>query len=760
MRFKIDENGKLLKVEKIGKKDKVIVIPDGVTSIGQSAFSYCDNVKEVVLPKSLKRIERYAFSNCRSFEKINIPSSVEYIGSDAFLYCVSLKKIEIPEGITSIEDNTFYSCKALKEIKLPSTIKRIGTGAFNTCDSLQEINIPKDIETIESYAFCRCEKLKSIDIPTSIKKIGKMSFFYCTDLKNIELPKELEVIEESAFEECVSIQMLNIPSSVKRIEKKAFSSCTALRKVHLPDTVESISSAVFKGSYNIVDFTFGNHKFTNLRKSELFSIYNIQNLFSSKEKLNFEYLKSINNDDSTIDIISSSIYLSSLLSTEDIEQMKELTILIPFLAEKLFCIDKGESLSEALINNKKEFNKVLRNLLKTDTGRAYYSRLQYYDLFKLAYTLGAFSDNQIERQKACEFISNFLEKRYIDLDKIHGSMESLEVKEFNKEWAEFFMNKKNFEQLLELENEQTGYMARIYNSFKDIKEFGRSNRGDQHYRKVTVDMCVAYLSKINFDNVNPTNQDIVQAIKAYTKRQDSFDLADEIRQEYLRLKEEKQIDDHILGESLTEKDVFEQIEEERKKILISTQDTMNILNDLANKKFTYEFLSKYDPKNFVLGKYCSCCAHLEGAGFGIMKASILHPDCQNLVIKNRDGKIIAKSTLYVNRSQGYGVFNNIEVSHMFFDEESKMKIYDKYIEAIDKFVGEYNKKYPKSPIEVVTVGMGLNDLTDYIKKNNKKTSVLQGINFSEYGTNGRGYNGDWQNEQYVLWEKDKPTKKK
>ena len=58
------------------------------------------------------------------------------------------------------------------------------------------------------------------------------------------------------------------------------------------------------------------------------------------------------------------------------------------------------------------------------------------------------------------------------------------------------------------------------------------------------------------------------------------------------------------------------------------------LNEVANDKFTYEFLSKYDPRNFTLGKYCSCCAHLEGVGYGIMRASILHPDCQNLVIKN------------------------------------------------------------------------------------------------------------------------------
>ena len=270
-------------------------------------------------------------------------------------------------------------------------------------------------------------------------------------------------------------------------------------------------------------------------------------------------------------------------------------------------------------------------------------------------------------------------------------------------------------------------------------------------------MCKEYLSSARFNNVNSFNKDIAETISLYTKRQESFDYATEIREEYLSLKEDNKINDHLLKEELKEKDIFQQIDEEREKTLNNTKETLIILNELANKRFTYEFLSKYDPKNFVLGKYCSCCAHLEGAGHGIMKASILHPDCQNLVIKDYKGKIIAKSTLYINRSQGYGVFNNVEIDHRFIGDKNAMKmIHDKYIEAVSAFATEYNKKNPAKPLTQINVGMGLNDLTELLKKHEKKSStILKGINFSQFG----GYNGDWQNEQYIVWENNKNKKK-
>ena len=65
-----------------------VVIPDGVTSIGDRAFAYC-----------------------KSLESVTIPDSVTSIGYDAFRYCESLEAITIPDSVTSIEDDTFRYCE-------------------------------------------------------------------------------------------------------------------------------------------------------------------------------------------------------------------------------------------------------------------------------------------------------------------------------------------------------------------------------------------------------------------------------------------------------------------------------------------------------------------------------------------------------------------------------------------------------------------------------------------------------------------------
>ena len=418
---------------------------------------------------------------------------------------------------------------------------------------------------------------------------------------------------------------------------------------------------------------------------------------------------------------------------------------------KLVNRENYKEIKKSLENSKTFFEMVKKTYYYKEMNANFNNNsVIYTDLFTLAYTLGAFSDNQIERQKACEFLHNAIDKKELKLWSFHGSFESLQFKGHNKEWAEFFMNKKNFSELIKLEEDQDGYMARIYNSFDKIKEFGRSNRGSQRYRKVTIEMCNDYLAKSTFEGVDETNKDISQTISTYTRNQETFDSASSIRKEYNYLKNESKINDHILREELKEL---------KQEIVKEISQTLSNLNDISNNKFSYEFLSKYDPKNFVLGKYCSCCAHLEGAGFGIMRASILHPDCQNLVIKNEDGKIIAKSTLYVNRSKGYGLLNNFEVNNNIKNGNDLKLIYLKFKQAIEKFAERYNELNIENPLTQINVGMGLNDLSREITKNNKASyDILIGIYFSKYGNEFGTYDGDWQENQYIIWKKEENNK--
>ena len=463
------------------------------------------------------------------------------------------------------------------------------------------------------------------------------------------------------------------------------------------------------------------------------------------KKINYEaYLQELNCSKAEAIIISTMLSLDSLKN----KNFRNISLILGLLTKENITSSNYLEIANNL-NNNKEFNNLIKKIGTIDNTYV------LYDLFKLAYSLGAFNNTQIERQKACEFLANILDKNFLSIDSLHGSFNNMKFKGFNKEWSEFLMNKTNFLKSIEKEKEQSGFISRIYNDFEEIKEFNRSNMGSQRYRKVTCEVSEEYFSKIHFDGVNENTVDISEAIGKFTKDQELFEDAVKIREEFLKMKAEGKIKEHILEIELKE-DVFNQIEDERKFICNSAGECLNALNSIANKKFSYEFLSKNDPVNFVLGKYCSCCANIDGAGYGIMKASILHPDCQNLVIRDQDGVIIAKSTIYVNRTQGYAVFNNVEINDNIKDNESKELIYIKYKRAIEKFVSEYNKIYFDNPIRQINVGMNLNNLEDQIKKYDiKSNQILEGVNFSLFGRKNSNYVGDWQKSQYVIWQKGK-----
>ena len=92
-----------------------VSIPDGVTSIGDSAFCDCSSLSSIELPGSLSNIGRWAFARCRSLSSIKLPSGVPYIWDHTFFDCSSLSSIEIPESVTGIGEDAFARCN-LKDV--------------------------------------------------------------------------------------------------------------------------------------------------------------------------------------------------------------------------------------------------------------------------------------------------------------------------------------------------------------------------------------------------------------------------------------------------------------------------------------------------------------------------------------------------------------------------------------------------------------------------------------------------------------------
>ena len=272
-------------------------VPQGVTTIGVSAFKNCDSLTSIRLPNSVTTIGDDAFLGCDSLTSIRLPDSLTTIGAFVFSSCKSLKSIYLPDSLTMIGDEAFKNCESLTEITLSSSLQNIqvnpfvglrlhiinqsshffvednvlytadkkkliaclssknnftvpqgvttiGDSAFEDCKFLTEIHLPESLTTIGDEAFLGCESLTEIHLPESLTTILGSAFEGC-NLKSIHLPESLTTIGDGAFFGCESLIEIHLPESLTTIEDSAFGGCQSLKSIHLPDSLIKIGNRAF-----------------------------------------------------------------------------------------------------------------------------------------------------------------------------------------------------------------------------------------------------------------------------------------------------------------------------------------------------------------------------------------------------------------------------------------------------------------------------------------------------------------------------------
>ena len=182
---------------------KKLVVEDGITSIGNDAFSDCESLASAELAEGITSIGDGAFTGCYDLEKINIPNSVTSIGYDAFDSCWTLPSLELPSGLSKLESSA-VSFTAFKELTVPHGVKVVDSylAAYN--DNLTTVTLEEGVEEIWHRAFWGCEKLNNITIPRSVKKIEGEAFLECTSLKSVTISKNCNVASD-AFPSTVQI---------------------------------------------------------------------------------------------------------------------------------------------------------------------------------------------------------------------------------------------------------------------------------------------------------------------------------------------------------------------------------------------------------------------------------------------------------------------------------------------------------------------------------------------------------------------------
>jgi len=197
-----------------------ITIPDCVTSIGSSAFSGCTGLTSVYYTGDVAGwcgIEfgsvnanplYYAhnlYINDEFVIDLVIPDGVTSIGGSAFYGCTGLTSVTIGNGVTSIGNFAFRGCTGLTFITIPDGVTSIGNSAFSGCTGLTSVTIGNGVTSIGSDAFSGCTGLTSVTIGNGVTSIGNYAFSGCTGLTSVVISDSLESIGGWVFDDCLGL---------------------------------------------------------------------------------------------------------------------------------------------------------------------------------------------------------------------------------------------------------------------------------------------------------------------------------------------------------------------------------------------------------------------------------------------------------------------------------------------------------------------------------------------------------------------------
>ena len=271
---------------------KYVIIEDGVTSIGDYAFSGCKALGNVMIPDGVTSIGDYAFENCTALTNVAVPGSVTSIGECAFtgsntpvnvapenekyssedgnlynkqktalLYAGSCgRTFIIPDGVRTIGDYAFYGCETLTRVTIPNSVTSIGHHVFGE-SGLTSVNIPNSVIDIGHCAFEFCEDLRSVTIPNSVTAIADSMFWCCTSLTRITIPGSVTSIGDEAFYSCNALTSVTITDGVTSIGDSAFFGCTALRALTIPKSVTWIAEGAFNGASTSINVAAENRNY-------------------------------------------------------------------------------------------------------------------------------------------------------------------------------------------------------------------------------------------------------------------------------------------------------------------------------------------------------------------------------------------------------------------------------------------------------------------------------------------------------------------
>lgn len=279
------------------------IINSGVTSIGQYAFSNCENLKHVEIPTGVTSIGDQAFRGCKSLSYIAIPNGITSIGVEAFIGCSILSYATIGGSVTHIGAYAFGS--QLQELYIDATTPPTCYYAFYYANNDMVVHVPESSVTAyqgasgwSSFSIVAQEpevsgscgtnltwtlrnrtltisgsgsmtdwsgnhdyngvpwydyrsSILSVVINNGATNIGNHAFDFFENLRSIKIPNTVTSIGNHVFDYCQELPAIIIPGSVTSIGERAFTHCTGPTSIYVPNSVTSIGSAAFFAVCNV-----------------------------------------------------------------------------------------------------------------------------------------------------------------------------------------------------------------------------------------------------------------------------------------------------------------------------------------------------------------------------------------------------------------------------------------------------------------------------------------------------------------------------
>ena len=734
----------LISVDKKDVADGVLVIPEGVEHITAREANK-DYIDKIILPESM--VDLRMQSEYIHYENV-VGDPSNYMKYDGVFEECYAKSIVLSPHTKEIGENCFKNSE-LEHIDIPDEVTVIGSEAFSG-SSIVSISIPK-VKKIENNAFTGCYKLISIILPDELEDIPsgytkylggdytldniwnahsfKGAFEGCRLLENISLPANLNKIDTACFKKCTSLKQIDIPEKVTEIGKNAFEGCESLKKVIIPKSVKNVGEELFKDCTSLEYVNIPNEELANLGKMVNYTSV----AYDENAGVVLEKKEKVNKDNKYIP----AQYLAQLIEGKSIKQ---------FLENSDF----------------RAFNSNIENI-KSLMENNNASNEEQFDFFKFAASFGCFSKEQfLDKngvpteatigQKASALFAQLIKNEGFQFGDFHGLFDSLSMRtKANQHFIKFLTPQGkdfgNLNLLLDMEHEHPGIFAKVMANFDEVEKY--RIRVDDNGKNKTVpwnEAIMAYYYSEKYQGINEENRDIALEYSSHGMEQKIFNKAVDLRHQA----KEQNIPEHILGKELKEKTILQQIEELQSRTEEQLMDAKTIVDELYKKSFTYEWLSKNDAKNGIMGIYTSCCANLKSSFYGkhIAENTIIAKDVQNLIVRNNEGRIVAKGTIYVNEENGYAVFNDFEINEQFKANqvdteedyeygglytgddkteeeltESDLKkrkdrdmIFGALMRGMNAFIEEYDKQHPDKPMIQVNVGMGYNRLKRNVKE--------------------------------------------